>query len=382
MAKTEQGQKSGNAGDILKHGLICDVLQKCIADKWEKITYAETHAGAGIYSSKGQDPQPTSTSSKPKKTKEKVQHIKALFKKFSDAQEEKKDTYWRILNALWESLRRSEIGADTEIKYSGSAYLAASILKKHYGNNFDIRLTEFGHLICEALKGSLCDLLPTETVGNHIKQDGFQNKITWLTEKDHLVLIIDPFKLSKNSSKLNKGGIDQDTLLNVIEKVRNKVNAVVGFWYPTNRYSNTLKLHSSFDKTIIEKYGELNCRKYSFDKYHFVLIGFGGGIKIINDLPSQSELQKRWFDLDIKEKLFPQRLKQALNEIHACCDNFKITFRNIEKFKITLENIDNLKELLEKNDNAKIFAKFKRINITPQCIDDLEIVIQQIIDKL
>jgi glutathione peroxidase-family protein len=67
---------------------------------------------------------------------------------------------------------------------------------------------------------------------------------------------------------------------------------------------------------------------------------------------------------------------------NACCDNFKITFRNIEKFKITLENIDNLKELLEKNDNAKIFAKFKRINITPQCIDDLEIVIQQIIDKL
>ena len=63
--KPDQGQKSGNAGDILKHSLICDVLQKCIADKWEKITYAETHAGAGIYSSKDQDPPPPLTSSEP-----------------------------------------------------------------------------------------------------------------------------------------------------------------------------------------------------------------------------------------------------------------------------------------------------------------------------
>lgn len=384
MAKTDQGQKSGNAGDILKHSLICDVLQKCIADKWEKITYAETHAGAGIYSSKGQDPQPPSTSSKSKKTKEEVQveHIKALFKKHSDAKEEKKDTYWKILNALWEPLKRAEIDPDTEIKYSGSAYLAASILKAT-NEIFDIRLTEYNLEACHQLKNSLNGLLPTINVNDHIMQVGFQGQIDWLTKNDKLVLIIDPFKLSKDSSDINEGGIDQDTLLNVIEKVKNKVNAVVGFWYPIGQDNvNQYRLSASFDKTILEKYGELNCRKYWFGSFHFIFIGFGGGVEIVNDLSLQSDLQNRWFDLDIKEKLFPQRLKQALNEIHACCDNFKITFRNIEKFKITLENIDNLKELLEKNDNAKIFAKFKRINITPQCIDDLEIVIQQIIDKL
>jgi len=366
-----QGKNAANAGDILKHPLICDVLQKCINAGWENITYSETHAGAGIYSSIDQSDFPNPEA-----------YIKKLYNNYCGligSEILPNDPYFNTLKLFWGTPPNP---IPETVRYAGSAYLAASILKEKYGENFDIRLTECEHDICEALKSSLCDLLPTETVDNHIKQVGFQNKITWLTEKDHLVLIIDPFKLSKNSSKLDEGGIDQDTLLNVIEKVGNKVNAVVGFWYPTNRYSNTLKLHSSFDKTIIDKYSELNCRKYSFDKYHFILIGFGGGIEIVNDLPSQSDLQNRWFDLDIKEKLFPQRLKQSLNEIHACCDNFKATFRNVENLKITLENIDTLKEMLEKNDNSKIFEKFKRINITPQCIDGLKILIQQIIDKL
>jgi 23S rRNA A2030 N6-methylase RlmJ len=361
----DQFENAANSGDILKHPLISDVLKKCIGAKWKNITYAETHAGAGIYSSKNQP---------------EAQHIINLKSKHGDAKKEARDKYWEILNTFW-----NVAGNHTfeETKYAGSACLAASILKEHHGTNFDIRLTEYKYDICEDLKSSLCDLLPTEFVDNHIKQDGFQNQITWLTEKDDLVLIIDPFNLSKDSSEINRGGIDQDTLFNVIEKVRNKVNAVLGFWYPIDyRSPIALKLSSSFDKTIIEKYGELNCRKYWFGKFHFIFIGFGGGKTIVNDLPSQSDLQNRWFDLDIKEKLFPQRLKQSLNEIHASCDNFKATFRNVENLKITLENIDTLKEMLEKNDNSKIFEKFKRINITPQCIDGLKILIQQIIDKL
>ena len=33
----DQGVNAANAGDILKHSLICDVLQKCIKDKWLNI---------------------------------------------------------------------------------------------------------------------------------------------------------------------------------------------------------------------------------------------------------------------------------------------------------------------------------------------------------
>lgn len=361
-----QGEKAANDGDILKHPLICDLLQKCIDAGWKNITYAETHAGAGIYSSKDQDPQPSPTSSKPKKTKEKVQvqHIKALFQKHEKniEQEDKKDTYWHILNQSWEPLRRAGINPDTEIKYSGSAYLAASILKAT-NKKFDIRLTEYDPIECNRLKVSLTKLLGNDGYnfedGTHIQQAGFQEKIGWLTANDNLVLIIDPFRLSIGSASINEGNIDLYHLLELTESVKNnKKNAIIGFWYSVDQNSikNKMKLSSFFDKTLIENYGELNeelneelnGRKYSFKTYHFILIGFGEGIEIVNNLPSQSELENRWFKLKITERLFTKRMKKMLGVIK----DLKNPINSKEKL-LANSHIENLKMIIQQIDNLE-----------------------------
>ena len=47
-------ERSANAGDILKHSLLLEVLGRC---SWCELTYAETHAGAGRYSAARQPPE-------------------------------------------------------------------------------------------------------------------------------------------------------------------------------------------------------------------------------------------------------------------------------------------------------------------------------------
>ncbi len=42
-----QDKNSANEGDQLKHSLLAEVLSRCVV--WHSLTYAETHAGAGIY---------------------------------------------------------------------------------------------------------------------------------------------------------------------------------------------------------------------------------------------------------------------------------------------------------------------------------------------
>lgn len=336
-----QGKNAANAGDILKHPLICDVLQKCIDANWKNITYAETHAGAGIYSSLGQgriSSHDDYNSWNVEQLRKRKYHIVALFKAYCESKSNAplNNFYWNILNNLWDGL---EFDPDTEIKYAGSAYLAASILKAT-NEIFDIRLTEYNLEACHQLKNSLNGLLPTINVNDHIMQAGFQDQIDWLTANDNLVLIVDPFKLSFHSKGVNKGDIDLYHLLRLTERLKDK-NAITGFWYSTDQdpIKNKMKLSSFFDKTIIENYEELNCRKYSFGNFYFIFIGFGAGKGIVNDLPSQSQLQNRWFQLEIKERLFPKRMKKLLRSIKDLTElneEHKATLQNI------IDQIDNL----------------------------------------
>jgi len=320
-----QGENAANAGDILKHPLICDVLEKCIEAKWGNITYAETHSGAGIYSSTIQP----NDNNKAHIINLKLEHAKHNGKANGH--------YWGILDTFWKVEGNH---TNEETKYAGSAYLAASILKEKYGENFDIRLTECDPEACNQLKNSLNGLLPTINLDNYIRKAGFQDQIDWLTANDNLVLIVDPFKLSFHSKGVNKGDIDLYHLLRLTERLKDK-NAVTGFWYSTDQdpIKNKMKLSSFFDKTIIENYEELNCRKYSFGNFYFIFIGFGAGKGIVNDLPSQSELQNRWFQLEIKERLFPKRMKKLLRSIKDLTelnDKHKATLQNI------IDQIDNL----------------------------------------
>lgn len=346
MAKTDQGQKSGNEGDILKHSLICDVLQKCKDARWEKITYAETHAGSGIYSSKNQP---------------EAQHIKNLKLKHEAANEEAKDKYWDILNTFWKVEGNHTV---EETKYAGSAYLAASILNNPHGNDFDIRLTEYKEQSCDLLKISLENLLGNDVFnfedGTHIQQAGFQEKIGWLTANDNLVLIVDPFNLSLDSKGINKGSIDLHHLLKLTESVKDKTKAVVGFWYSTDQNSNQLNLSKFFDQTIAKNYGELNCRKYFRKNYNFILIGFGEGEKIVNALPLQSELHLRWFGLKIKERLFHERRNQLLLDIkklESLEEIYKVTIQQITEHKTINGLLGSIEKSRHLNDIHKATLK-------------------------
>jgi hypothetical protein len=51
-AMISMDEKAANPGDQLKHPLSLEVLARC--SSWEKVTYAETHGGAGRYFSSGQ----------------------------------------------------------------------------------------------------------------------------------------------------------------------------------------------------------------------------------------------------------------------------------------------------------------------------------------
>lgn len=340
-----QGKNAANAGDILKHSLICDVLQKCIADGWENITYAETHAGAGIYSSTVQPKEP--------KSKAHIINLKSNHEKLNG---KAKDHYWEILDTFWQVEGNHTI---EETKYAGSAYLATSILKAT-NEKFDIRLTEYDPILCNRLKASLTKFLRNDGFnfedGTHIQQAGFQEKIGWLTANDNLVLIIDPFNLSLDSEGINKGSIDLYHLLKLTESVKDKTKAVVGFWYPTDQNSNQLGLPKFFDQTITKNYGELNCRKYFRGIYNFILIGFGEGQNIVNALPLQSELHPRWFDLEITERLFHERRNKSLLDIKNLMhleEIYKTTIQQIIEHKTIKGLLRSIKKSMHLNDIHK-----------------------------
>lgn len=305
----DQVLNAANNGDILKHPLICDVLQKCIDAGWKKITYAETHAGAGIYSSIDQPNFPN-----PKA------HIKNLYNNYCGlfgSESLPNDPYFNTLKLFW---GRPPSPIPETVCYAGSAYLAASILKERYGENFDIRLTEADEPTCNTLKTNIRNLLPNPpfinfdfTSDRNIQNGGFQNHIDWLTANDDLVLIIDPYHLSFKKSEINKGGLDIFHLMKLISAVEQK-NAVIGFWYYAPK--RDLECEIAFDKTIIENYGELRCRKFNNDPFHMYWIGFGKGQKILKKLTSANDLALMWFGLSkVYESLFYKRIKNELAEV-------------------------------------------------------------------
>jgi len=291
-----QDQHAANAGDLLKHSLICEVLTKC-KKEWTDapITYAETHAGAGIYFSEGQKNQ--------EKEKQHIEKLKQKYKNYNLNGTE--CPYFKALSSFWNVCEN--VG-----RYPGSAYLAASIL--NHGNlNFSLRLTEYEKpkkndneiSTFTRLQHNLKNLLPApwdfENESSIINK-GFQEKIKWLTGNDNLVLIIDPFNLCVGKKGIADGKIDLFHLIKLLEHIKPKKNAVVGFWYADNRYTSALGLPDFFKKTIFENYGYKNVRHYYCKHYNMIWIGFGKGKNIVRELPIKDGKTKVWFGLKIKEK--------------------------------------------------------------------------------
>lgn len=279
-----QGQNAANNGDILKHPFFCEVTSRSI-DAWKtNITYAETHAGKGIYSSTFQT--------------EPNNHILNLYNKYRNTTDnERRDICFHTLHSFWTS-QGNIPNPPIEVKYPGSPYQAASILQNT--TNFDIRLTEYDPENYNHLKTSIKNLLPNLNIDEHIINDSFQKHINWLTEKDNLILFVDPFGLNNTTDCENRGFVELETfqlLINKMLEVPNK-NAVLGFWYPANQHTNIEGLPNNLNTMLKDQ----QYRQFYFGIYNLILLGFNTGVGIVKSLPKQEELQQKWFNLKIKEK--------------------------------------------------------------------------------
>ncbi|HVC92705.1 MAG TPA: hypothetical protein VND64_03395 [Pirellulales bacterium] len=171
--KPSMDEKAANEGDKLKHALLLEVLGRC--EDWKNLTYAETHAGAGIYLASAQSPN------KP--------HIANLFRLWSDADAEPAESdaggrYFALLRRWWASERRIN-------RYPGSILQSALYLKSR-GVATEFRVTE--------ADGDTCDRLTKAVKHCGIRPDfaRFQEKIDWLTKNDPLVLLVDPLKFKED----------------------------------------------------------------------------------------------------------------------------------------------------------------------------------------
>ncbi|MGV2338729.1 MAG UNVERIFIED_CONTAM: hypothetical protein LVR18_33505 [Planctomycetaceae bacterium] len=106
-----QSSNAANPGDQLKHGLLAELLSRCV--DWPSLTYAETHAGAGIYSAAAQ--------ASPR------DHIVRLQAKLRSSDETATvgagAAYARLLSDWWNQPRPS-------LDYPGSVVQAALLLRQ------------------------------------------------------------------------------------------------------------------------------------------------------------------------------------------------------------------------------------------------------------
>lgn len=106
-----QNSNAANEGDQLKHALLAEVLLRCL--DWPLLTYAETHAGAGIYEANSQSAD-----------KAHIHKVKALVEGLETLEETTTGGgYARLLKTWWSDAKNAE-------KYPGSVLQAAITLKR------------------------------------------------------------------------------------------------------------------------------------------------------------------------------------------------------------------------------------------------------------
>ena len=158
-----QSSNAANPGDQLKHGLLAELLSRCV--DWPSLTYAETHAGAGIYSAAAQ--------ASPR------DHIVRLQAKLRSSDQTATvgagAAYARLLGDWWNQPRPS-------LDYPGSVVQAALLLRQGRTGRAtaDIRVTEADPVAHQLLRDA------PEAIGVTSRCRGFQDEIGWLTENDSL----------------------------------------------------------------------------------------------------------------------------------------------------------------------------------------------------
>jgi hypothetical protein len=284
-------EKSANQGDRLKHALLLEVLER--AQTWPDVTYAETHAGAAIYRAEGQAAQ------KPDK-----QYIRLLREEvershLAEGDNEPGAAYLGWLKEWW--LAPSKDGT-----YPGSALTALHWLREHHAERFELRLTEGGEATCKQLKEEL-----GEAYRDQAKHGSFHDHLDWLTERENLILLVDPFGIVKefdpgrSSDGLRTGKIDHEVVRKILNRCLSKERAIVLFWWSSGQ---KLAEHHEATSRLLEQWGDEHSR-VSYRQFHdgrynhkLGLMGISGGAGIVSGIPGRDDWARAWLKNVIYEK--------------------------------------------------------------------------------
>lgn len=276
-------EKAANDGDKLKHPLLLEVLARCKG--WDSLTYAESHAGAGEYRAADQ------LAEKP--------HIANLLNLVSAVKDKPTEEaaggrYFHHLQEWWSDENRQG-------KYPGSVLQAARFLTSQKVKA-DFRVTE-------AHKGTYDRQVKAVTdYGIEPKHEKFQNKIDWLTEKDSLVLLLDPLGFGEDfgkarEKKLNEGGMDLPMLTQVLAPCWEKKSAVVLLWFGFGNKGGHVKRGMAYGwlKCLCEQKGSsFSC--YHAKSYYTFILGISKG-KEVTDALLQLDWGKSWLSRTIHKGL-------------------------------------------------------------------------------
>jgi hypothetical protein len=276
-------KKAGNEGDKLKHPLLLEVLGRC--EGWGRLTYAETHAGAGHYLAAAQNAGLA-----------KDRHIVNLYSLWSKveqppAEEDAGGRYYALLRRWWASKRRTAT-------YPGSVLQAALYLKAR--NQAEFRVTEADEETYDRL------VKATRRCGISPEHEKFQKKMDWLTANDSLVLLIDPLKFKQDygdsrEKELNKGGIDIPKLTELLQPCWVKKAAVVLLWCGFGHQTGKLKkgvLHGWLKRMCQRKKASLSCY-HDLRSHSAFIIGLGEGKAVVDKLP-KDEWSSSWLKRTIR----------------------------------------------------------------------------------
>jgi hypothetical protein len=295
MAKfdeTKMDSKAGNDGDQLKHPLCLEVIENC--SKWARVTYAETHAGAGRYLSSKQGADRPYIS----KLKSKVMGVP------EDAPRSMAGCrYLGLLRNWWEL-------PEVEVTYPGSVLQVATTLDQLLPrSSWEVRVTESHKATYDRLKDSL------GRYGIEPRHDGFQNQIQWLTENDNLVLRVDPYGFTPTGHldeakrekatllTVSNGNIDLHALEDVFKPCWHKERAVVVFWcsFAHSPGAEAKKLVKAWIEEEVSARGA-RFRWFYRSHYNIAIVGIGDGGAVVDGLPRSADWQRSWMAGFISEE--------------------------------------------------------------------------------
>ena len=260
----------------------------------DKVTYAETHGGAGRYLASGQNPDKS--------------HISRLRTKVAQAPSDIAESsagsrYFYLLRDWWTQ-------PENKGAYPGSVLQVATYMHKcRDRKSWEIRVTEADPTTFTRLTESLSGF---DVQSRH---DGFQNQLDWLTEPESLILLVDPFTLATIQGEdegkiraakeraLSKGDIDLETLQWVFYRCWKK-NGVIMFWC-----SFTHKPGARNKRIVKDWLGVETARRtarlrwYRHGVNNIAVVGCGKGSSVVDSLPGTCEWKGSWMAGFISEEV-------------------------------------------------------------------------------